>query len=58
VVISFHTPEVTRVEADDDGAFEDVQVQVPSDWLFKSQFFFRAVGNSSIRSADMPFQVT
>jgi hypothetical protein len=58
VIIRFHTQEVRRVTADDQGAFTNVQVQVPPDWIFKGQFDFIAQGNSSIETATMPFQVT
>jgi hypothetical protein len=58
VVLNFHTVEVGRVKADDNGEFHDKRVEVPSDWTFTGQFDFRATGNSSVKSASMPFQVT
>jgi hypothetical protein len=58
VVLYFHTRGVGRVNADGDGAFTDVDVQVPSDWQFTGQFDFIATGQTSIRTASMPFEVT
>lgn len=58
VVITFHVTELERVQVDGEGSFAGVRVQVPSDWPFRDQFFFRARGLSSLVSASMPFQVT
>jgi hypothetical protein len=58
VVIEFHVTELDRVQADGAGSFAGVHVQVPSDWPFRDQFFFKARGLSSLLTATMPFQVT
>jgi hypothetical protein len=57
IVIRFHTRELSRLQADSQGAFAGAAVQVPSDWPFTGQFHFVATGQTSIRSARMPFEV-
>jgi hypothetical protein len=57
VVVSFHTTELTRIEADVKGAF-GTSVRVPANWSFRGQFFVIARGESSLRSQTAPFQVT
>lgn len=58
IVLRFNTEEVGRVDADGEGAFAGTSVQVPGDWPFTGQETFIATGQSSIRSATRPFEVT
>jgi hypothetical protein len=43
---------------DGQGAFDNVSVEVPSDWTFTGQFTFVATGESSVKSAQREFRVT
>lgn len=58
VVIRFHTRELDRIQADQQGGFPALTAQVPPDWPFDGQFHVIATGNSSLRSARLPFEVT
>lgn len=58
IVVRFHTIELARARADEQGAFSVLSVRVPPDWRFTGQFDFIAMGHSSLRSARAPFRVT
>jgi hypothetical protein len=58
VTVRFHTEVVAHTETDGQGAFDNVSVEVPSDWRFSGQFTFVATGESSVKSAQREFRVT
>ena len=58
VTIRFHTRQLRQVDADGEGAFSDVEVQIPEDWQFLGHFEIKAMGESSLRFASEPFEVT
>ena len=58
VTLRFHTEVIGHTETDGQGAFDNVSVEVPSDWRFTGQFTFVATGESSVTSAQREFRVT
>lgn len=58
ITLRFHTDVVGHTQADDQGAFADVSVRVPSDWQFEGQFTFKASGDSTLAWAEREFRVT
>ncbi len=60
VVIRFHTEQIGRTTANDDGRFSNVGVTIPSSFSFAApqQFSVVATGEQSAKSAQAPFQLT
>ena len=58
ITLRFHTEVIGHTETDGQGAFDNVSVEVPSDWKFTGQFTFVATGASSVKSAQREFRVT
>jgi hypothetical protein len=60
ITIRFHTETIATAQADSNGAFSGVQARIPGsfDAFAPQQFDIVAVGQSSSRSAQVPFMLT
>jgi len=58
IVLHFESRGVGQTQADGQGAFSGVRVEVPSDWTMRGAFAFTATGQSSGRSPSASFEVT
>jgi len=60
ITIRFHTETIATAQADSRGAFSEVQARIPGsfDVFAPQQFEIVAVGQSSSRSAQVPFMLT
>lgn len=57
VRIEFHTETMKDVQANTEGVFREIPVEIPADWAFTGQFDITAEGLQSIRDASQPFRV-
>jgi hypothetical protein len=58
ITLLFHVDVVGHTQADGEGEFSEVSVEVPEDWQFTGQFAFIATGESSLKAARREFRVT
>jgi hypothetical protein len=57
VEIIFHATTIEEVQADTEGVFREVLVQVPTTWAFEGPYDIAAVGQTSAKSVDRSFRV-
>ena len=58
ITLRFHVDVVGHTQADGEGEFSEVSVEVPDDWQFTGQFAFIATGESSLKAARREYRVT
>ena len=58
VVIRVDTQQVAKTRADSQGAFTNVEITIPSQFPANWQATIVATGQSSVRSATQPFQIS
>jgi hypothetical protein len=60
IVLSFHTEQIGSTNAGQSGAFERVEVTIPISFsqFAPQQFFIRAQGETSIKTATAPFTIS
>lgn len=57
VAIRFHVVDMTKAKADGQGSFGGQTIVIPANWTPEGQFSISAIGETSSRSANEPFEV-